>query len=134
MKTMITNKRPKDSIVNIMGEPWTITFKTKEEDPHLVECDAYCDYTIKTIVIEWYEWDGMNYNNMAEYTGKVIRHEMVHAMLYESGLDKNSLKEWARNEEMVDWIAIQLEKLARTILPVAKDICEELQKDLTIIE
>ena len=35
---------------------------------------------------------------------KVIRHELVHAFLFESGLSVNS---WADNEEIVDWIAIQ---------------------------
>lgn len=33
----------------------------------------------------------------------------VHAILFESGLDHNT--EWARNEEVVDWIAIQFPKL-----------------------
>lgn len=35
--------------------------------------------------------------------------EIVHAFLLESGLDENS--EWARNEELVDWIAIQGPKI-----------------------
>ncbi|WP_461218455.1 hypothetical protein [Lapidilactobacillus salsurivasis] len=43
------------------------------------------------------------------YTRKTLRHELIHAFLYESGLDANS--EWARNEEIVDWIAIQFPKL-----------------------
>lgn len=134
MSTRITNKRPDDLAVNIMGVPWKITWKTTEEDPHLVDCDGYCDNSIHTIVIKWFEWDGMNYNNMAQYTTKVVRHEMVHAMLYESGLDVNTQNSWARNEEMIDWIAIQLPKIADTILPIAKQVCESLEKDLTIVE
>lgn len=38
----------------------------------------------------------------------MIRHELVHAFLFESGLSVNS---WADNEEIVDWIAIQFPKL-----------------------
>ena len=47
---------------------------------------------------------------------RTIRHEIVHAILFESGLDHNT--EWARNEEVVDWIAIQFPKL----LDIFKDI------------
>lgn len=134
MATQITNNRPEDIVVNILGTPWRITWRTKEEDPHLVECDGYCDESIKTIVVEWFKWDGMCKNNMASYTATVVRHEMIHAMLYESGLDANTHNNWARNEEMVDWFAIQLKKLADTILPISKAVCENLEKDLTIVE
>ena len=42
-----------------------------------------------------------------------LRHEIVHAFLGESGLSANSNETdaWARNEEMVDWIAIQGPKI-----------------------
>jgi hypothetical protein len=134
MSTKITNNRPEDISCNIMGTDWTITWRTKEEDPHLVECDGYCDSSIRTIIVAWFEWDGMNHNDMAAYTAKVIRHEMIHAMLYESGLDVNTARQWARNEEMVDWIAIQLPKMCNTILPVADKVNKKMLKDLTIVE
>jgi len=41
----------------------------------------------------------------------VIRHELIHAFLFKSGLD--ACAEWARNEEMVDWLAIQFPKLMK---------------------
>lgn len=134
MATHITNNRPDDLIVNIMGMQWKIVWRTKEEDPRLIECDGYCDNSIRTMVIEWMQWDGMNYNNMASYTSKVVRHEMVHAMLYECGLDSCAAKDWARNEEMVDWIALQLPKMCDTILPISKRVCESLEKDLTVVD
>ena len=40
-----------------------------------------------------------------------IRHELVHAFAYESGLAENS--PWAFNEEMTDWIAIQFPKMLK---------------------
>ena len=43
-------------------------------------------------------------------------HEIVHAFLHESGLSSNS--EWAMNEEIADWIALQLPKII--------SICNEL--------
>ena len=40
---------------------------------------------------------------------KVLRHEIIHAFLNESGLRENS--EWAYNEEMIDWLAIMIPKI-----------------------
>ena len=45
---------------------------------------------------------------------KKLRHEIVHAFLFESGLSSNThgiYGAWAENEEMVDWIAIQSPKI-----------------------
>lgn len=51
--------------------------------------------------------------DLVAYQRKVIRHEIIHAFLYESGLDNNSLSggAWAKNEEMVDWLSIQAPKI-----------------------
>ena len=49
--------------------------------------------------------------NLADYKKQVIRHEIIHAFVFESGLDTCS--DWAKNEEMVDWIAIQFPKLLK---------------------
>lgn len=48
-----------------------------------------------------------------ELEKETIRHEVVHAFLYESGLDSCSQSgtAWAENEEMIDWIAIQGAKI-----------------------
>ena len=43
-----------------------------------------------------------------------LRHEIVHAFLHESGLSASAGHcdfAWAKNEEMVDWIALQGEKI-----------------------
>lgn len=47
------------------------------------------------------------------YSKKTLRHEITHAFLFESGLEDNSNEAdaWARNEEMVDWIAFQGPKI-----------------------
>lgn len=47
---------------------------------------------------------------------KTIRHEIIHAFLNESGLTDCALQprgSWARNEEMVDWFAIQGPKIVQ---------------------
>lgn len=42
-----------------------------------------------------------------------MRHEILHAFLFESGLSENAGFSgcWATNEEMVDWFAIQSTKI-----------------------
>ena len=43
-----------------------------------------------------------------------LRHEVIHAFLNESGLQDSAARidaGWARNEEMVDWFAIQSPKI-----------------------
>lgn len=43
-----------------------------------------------------------------------LRHEVLHAFFNESGLQWNSFapdKAWAKNEEMVDWFALQFPKI-----------------------
>jgi predicted SprT family Zn-dependent metalloprotease len=58
--------------------------------------------------------DTMALQDMDTFIKKVIRHEIIHAFLIESGLNNNSMKVeyWAQNEEMVDWIAYQFPKIS----------------------
>ena len=63
-----------------------------------------------TIVVENYKRVESGNNGKLELQEKKnLRHEIVHAFLFESGLAENS--EWAYNEEMVDWIAKQGPKI-----------------------
>ena len=51
----------------------------------------------------------------------VLRHEIIHAYLSESGLSANASHcygSWAENEEMVDWFAIQSPKIFQTFKEV----------------
>lgn len=91
--------------VHILGSKWTISFRSQAEDKNLNNADGYCDWTVRGIVIEK-EMNG-NLTNMERYINKVIRHELVHAFLLESGLAECSSEAdcWAQNEEMVDWFA-----------------------------
>ena len=97
--------------VNVLGTEYTIKKSNKVEDLGLADCDGYCDHSTKTIVIDTfkiYEALPDALGNFNEYEKKVIRHELVHAFLFESGLAVNS---WAKDEEIVDWIANQFPKL-----------------------
>lgn len=91
--------------LEIMGSMWTVTERTEADDDRLKDCDGYCDWTTKEIIIER-EAEG-NLGDMEEYIAKVKRHEIVHAFLLECGLHESSgaTEAWAANEEMVDWFA-----------------------------
>jgi hypothetical protein len=49
-------------------------------------------------------------------TKQILRHEITHAFLNESGLQASSAEwgaGWAHNEEMIDWIALQFPKMLK---------------------
>lgn len=94
--------------VNVLGTKYTIKESNKVADQNLENNDGYCDCSIKTIVINTFQDSPMSLGDLESYRKQVIRHELIHAFLFESGLDVSS---WGRNEEIVDWIAIQFPKL-----------------------
>mgnify|MGYP001772066612 FL=1 len=96
-----------DRKINILGSEWTIKEQSETENELLKNCDGYCDWTTKEIVIER-EFNGA-LSNMQRYINKVTRHEIIHAFLFESGLSECSgeAEAWAEHEEMVDWFARQ---------------------------
>lgn len=99
--------------VNILGTEYEIKKVKEHENFEILGADGFCDFTTKEIYIHEIEREPGMVFDLEEYYKKLIRHEIVHAALYESGLDSSSLEHhgWACNEEMVDWIAIQAPKL-----------------------
>lgn len=96
--------------VKVLGTEYSIKESNKLEDMNLEQCDGYCDHSIKTIVIDTFQDSPGALANLDEYKKQVIRHELVHAFLIESGLSCNS---WGKNEEIVDWIACQFPKMLK---------------------
>jgi hypothetical protein len=94
--------------VNVLGTEYLIIKSNPLSDPKLNNNDGYCDHTTKTIVIDTFQETETSLGDLDDYEKQVIRHELIHAFLYESGLDGCS---WAKNEEIVDWIAVQFPKL-----------------------
>lgn len=103
--------------VEILGTIYTIEIKKRDDDVKLKELDGYCDTAVKKIVyvdmVDEYKNDEGAVENLKFVTDNIIRHEIIHAFLYESGLWVES--EWAMNEEMVDWFAIQFHKILKAI-------------------
>lgn len=100
--------------VSILGSEWKILFRSGNEDPKLADADGYCDESVKEIIVESFETvkdDAQACADLSKIQRQAIRHELVHAFLFECGLGPCS--EWAQNEEMVDWIARQFPKLLK---------------------
>lgn len=100
--------------VNVLGTVYSVTVSNDSKEPRLNDCDGFCDETTKEIYADDYQSysdDLSAKRNLKLQTKKVIRHEIVHAFLFESGLAENSL--WAKNEELVDWIAMQGPKIIK---------------------
>lgn len=96
---------------NVLGTEYKINITNSDNDPYLKDMDGYCDDTVKTIVVDEMKPDGHSKKDLKDYQNKVMRHELIHAFLSESGLTNNSI--WADNEEMVDWFAIQFPKIEK---------------------
>lgn len=96
-------------VVNVLGTDYTIKKMNMVEEPELEQCDGFCDHTTKTIVISDIQERPGSVEDLDTYTKGVIRHELVHAFLFESGLGADS---WGIDEEIVDWIAYQFPKMA----------------------
>lgn len=117
----------KDRKVNILGTEYRIQTRKISEDEILKE-NNYCGYCCEDehlIVIadvdeeEYFK----NYTDEEKKTlvKKTLRHEITHAFFNESGLQSSSNKydgAWAKNEEMIDWFAIQAPKIFKAFKEV----------------
>jgi len=100
--------------INVLGTKYTIKFKKTSQDPALETCGGYCDMFAKIIVvgdISEREGDPSMTSDIREYHNKILRHELIHAFFYESGMD-----DYSRDETLVDMLAIQFEKLIDIML------------------
>ena len=102
--------------ISVLGTEYKIEYRTKKQDKKLMEIDGYCDYSTKTIVcIKRTKEDKhpMDLGDLKFIDNRILRHEIIHAFLFESGLGGSSVwvGQWALNEEMVDWFAMQFPKM-----------------------
>lgn len=106
--------------LNILGTEYEIVVKKYDDDEAFDRrsIDGYCDgYQKKIVVCDMHTYKGWEHEE--EETIRIsqkqaLRHEIVHAFFNESGLADNSGQVtcgWAICEEMVDWIALQGEKI-----------------------
>lgn len=104
--------------VNILGTTYQVFYETLQENKRYRDCAGYCEFYAKEIHVRRYtpededttERDSKRLDILAQ---KVLRHELIHAFMYESGLHVNShdVTQWSMDEEMTDWFAIQMPKI-----------------------
>lgn len=106
--------------VNILGTPYTVTTKKFDEEEAFERRSiaGYCDGMAKEIVIcdmtTYKGWEHEPEETAIISQKETLRHEIVHAFFNESGLMDSSLSiddPWVKNEEMIDWIALQGPKI-----------------------
>lgn len=104
--------------VDILGSEWTI--KYLDEDPRFEHAEGFTNEALREITIENVKAsdDPLDFDIPSQYVNqkRVLRHEIIHAYLFESGLGESSnpCEAWAVNEEMVDWFARNLPKMTAT--------------------
>lgn len=106
-------QRASGKVVHILGTAYRILIIEESDYRFTRDADGWCDTQAKEILLFNFKQDPNSVKDLVAYQKYVLRHEIVHAFLYESGLWSNSVRGecWAKNEEMVDWIAIQEPKL-----------------------
>lgn len=98
--------------VDVLGTKYEVKRETESEEPRLRDATGFTDWTSKKIVLLDID-SGITLEKADVYLKKVLRHEIVHAFLLESGLHECSgeVECWAANEAMVDWFARQGPKI-----------------------
>ena len=108
--------------ISILGTLWSIKIVDKGEDKRLDDCDAFTDKTTKEIGVADMQ-DDCNLGMPMEYLKKLIRHEVIHAFMFESGLAENWTHQEIGQEELtVDWIAIQFHKIQKVVEEVYSEL------------
>ena len=90
-------------IIFILGEMWKINFNVKIDDYE----DAQTNPHERVINISDDIADGVDVK-------RILRHEIIHAFMFESGLGFNfEHKPFGQDETMIDWFAIQYPKIKK---------------------
>jgi len=106
-------------IVSILGTDYTVLLRTPKEDPALTNLCGYCSYNSHEIVIncDMYYYKDKKDNWIKNDMKEVLRHEIFHAYFNESGLMQCACQfdgAWPKNEELIDWLALQSPKVFKT--------------------
>ena len=93
--------------INILGTEYQILYQSPAENSKLEDANGLCEFWSKRIIIDKTEPDRLTFENIDAFDRKVLRHEIIHAFLGESGL-----KDYMNDETLVDWLAVQFPKIA----------------------
>lgn len=115
-----SNRKP-DYVVDVLGTEYSIYMNVlPSEDEELEQCDGYHDKTSKRIVVVGKTPDS-NLSDFSVYSKMVLRHEIVHAFLHESGIDGHctwDVEGQEHPEMMCSWLGIQMPKIVKALQEV----------------
>ena len=98
--------------IHILGQEYKIVWTDKEECKDLEKADGVIDYYKKEITM-----DKELLNDEDDlYKNQVLRHEIIHAFLHESGMTK-----YRTDETLVELLSFQIPKMVKTFEEL--DIC-----------
>lgn len=92
--------------IKVLGTEYEILVETANDNSKLEDANGLCEFWSKRLIIDIAKPERTTYENLEAFNKKVLRHEIVHAFLGESGL-----KEYMGDEVLVDWIAVQFPKM-----------------------
>lgn len=107
--------------INVLGTKYEISRVAYTDDLDMIKdnCCGICNTFEKRIDILDLKTSPMWQNEPPEAIEaaeqEILRHEIIHAFLRESGLTESAHateNAWVQNEEMVDWFAVQWPKIA----------------------
>ena len=95
--------------IDILGEQYTIITDNK-----LINKDGYCDKTVQKIEVcksLYKKSKPGQIENVKWQADRVMRHECIHALFFESGNEYNIGR--LHTEEVVDWISFMYPKMKK---------------------
>lgn len=99
--------------VNVLGTEYEVELLDEQDETmKAMNCDGYTDYSIKSIKVlkNKKDDDVTKQKDIIKYQNNILRHELIHAFLYECGIDSGMQ---FHNEECVDFFAMQFNKLSK---------------------
>lgn len=97
-------------IINVLGTLYQVDIVPEKEDHKLEDMDGYMDPSIKRIVVADVKQrpaDNESVYNPEWFQKNIVRHELIHAFITESGLEDAF---W-HNEDMVRWLSYMFPRL-----------------------
>ncbi|MCI9092718.1 MAG: hypothetical protein HFF36_02870 [Coprobacillus sp.] len=99
--------------VNVLGTEYDVELlEERDKTMKAMNCDGYVDNSVKEIKVLKIKSDGdvTKQKKPTKYQNIILRHEIIHAFLYESGIESGMQ---FHSEECVDFFAMQFSKLEK---------------------
>lgn len=100
-------------LLNILGTVYRV-YEALEEDPNVDgRTKGYIDYTNKSIIITTFNKTTSDFADIEVYNDDILRHEIIHAFLKESGLTS-----YYEDEILVEMLTVQVPKMCKLLTDI----------------